>query len=262
MVSSANSLVDCLELLQQPRVHRLQREGGAADPIGQGGAIERDALAGVDLRLAVERRVIGVFGHQHMRDQRLGRNAVLDQPLRRARLHHLAGASCTGIFGAARHDHLELCRDQIEPLRDVLADPVLEAAAARAGLIRYIDDDLFARQMKRQRAAIDLPLARCGRLHGQRVVLLRRGVGRRKHLLHVLQRQRQLIGIKPLGAPPEAMALQRGDDRHPPLALLAVARPLGQQQGAQRIGIGGERIRSRHHGRSEPHHGIRVAAQI
>ena len=28
--------------------HRPQREGGAADPIGQGGAIERDALAGVD----------------------------------------------------------------------------------------------------------------------------------------------------------------------------------------------------------------------
>jgi len=58
------------------------------------------------------------------------------------------------------------------------------------------------------------------------------------------------------------MALQLGDDRHPALALLAMARPLGQQQSAQRIGIGGERIRSRHHVRSESHHGIRVAAQI
>jgi hypothetical protein len=34
------------------------------------------------------------------------------------------------------HDHLEVRRDDIEPFRDVLADPVLEAAAARAGLVR------------------------------------------------------------------------------------------------------------------------------
>jgi len=130
-------------------VHRPQREGGAADPIGQGGAIERDARPSVDLRLAIEWRVIGIFADQHMRDQCLGRNAVLDQPLRRRRLHHLAGASCAGIFGAARHDHLELCRDHIEPLCDVLADAVLETAATRAGLVRHIDDDLFARQMQR-----------------------------------------------------------------------------------------------------------------
>ena len=51
-----------LEPLQEPRVHRPQREGGAADPVGQGGAIERDALAGVDLRLAIEWRVVGIFG--------------------------------------------------------------------------------------------------------------------------------------------------------------------------------------------------------
>jgi hypothetical protein len=66
------------------------------------------------------------------------------------RLHHFAGARLAGILEAAGHDHLELHRDDIEPFRDVLADPVLEAAAARAGLVRYIDDDLFARQMRPQ----------------------------------------------------------------------------------------------------------------
>src|SRR4051812_49883913 len=46
-----------------------------------------------------------------------------------------------------------------------------------------VDHDLLARQMQRQRAAIDLSLGHCGRLHRPRVVLLRRGVGRREHLL-------------------------------------------------------------------------------
>ena len=81
-----------LQLFQQPCMHRPQRESGAADPIGQGGTIERDTLARIDLRLPLERRVVGIFGDQHMRDQCLGGYAVLDQPLRRRRLHHFAGA--------------------------------------------------------------------------------------------------------------------------------------------------------------------------
>ncbi len=250
-----------LQLLQQPRMHRLERKGGAADPIGQGGTIKRDALAGVDLCLAIERRVIGIFGDQHMRDQCLGRYAAFDQPLRRRGLHYLAGAGCAGVFGAARHDHLELRRDHVEPLRDVFADAVLEAAAARAGLVRYIDHDLFARQVRRQCAAIDLSFVLGGQLHWRLVVLLRRGLRRRDHLLQVLQRKRQLIGIEPLGATAEAMPLQLGDDCHQPRnlslraisfaasgsKLLDMARPLGQQQSPQRIHIGGERIRSGHH---------------
>ena len=51
------------------------------------------------------------------------------------------------IFAAAGHDHLELRRHNIEQFRDVLADLVLEAAATRAGLVRYIADGLFARQI-------------------------------------------------------------------------------------------------------------------
>src|SRR5262249_23305039 len=95
----------------------------------------------------------------------------------------------------------------IEPFRDVLADPVLEAAAARAGLVHYIDDDLFARQMRRQRAAIDLPPARRDLL-ASRAVVLRRGVCRRERLLHILQRQRELLGIEPLGTAAKAVPLQ------------------------------------------------------
>ena len=157
-------------------------------------------------------------------------------------LHHFAGAGLAGIFGAARHDHIELRRDDVEPFRDVLADPVLKAAAARAGLVGHIDDDLFTRQMQRQRPAIDLPPARRGLLLSGGVVL-RRGLCRRERLLY-FQRKRQLIGVEPLRAAAEAMSLQLLDDRHQPpdlilrvrsfaacrSELLGMPRTLGQEQ--------------------------------
>ncbi len=89
------------------------------------------------------------------------------------RLHHFAGAGLAGISGTARHDHLQLRRDNVEPFGDILADPVLEAAAARAGLVGHVDNDLFARQMRRQCAAIDLPFARRDRLCGRLLIRLR-----------------------------------------------------------------------------------------
>ena len=42
-------------------MNRLQHKGGAADPVGQRGTIEIDALPGVNLRLPVQRKMIGVF---------------------------------------------------------------------------------------------------------------------------------------------------------------------------------------------------------
>ena len=40
--------------------------------------------------------------------------------------HHFAGAGAAGIFGAARHDHLQLRRDHVGPFGDILADAMLE----------------------------------------------------------------------------------------------------------------------------------------
>ena len=69
----------------------------------QSASVERssvDALAGVDLGLAVERQVVGVLGDQHVRDQRLGRQAALDQPRRRRRLDDRLGAGAAGVLRA------------------------------------------------------------------------------------------------------------------------------------------------------------------
>ena len=65
------------ELLPPPRAQRravqldqrLQQLAALADPVGERGAIQIDAFAGVDLALPVQRQVIGILGHQHMREQ-------------------------------------------------------------------------------------------------------------------------------------------------------------------------------------------------
>jgi hypothetical protein len=126
-------------------VHRDQFEGGAADPVGQGRAIELDALAGIDLRLAVKRQMVGVLGDDHLRHQRLGRQAALDQPLRRRHLGDLALAGAAGILEPPRDDHLELRRHHVQPLRGVLADADLQPAAAGAALVGDVEHHLFAR---------------------------------------------------------------------------------------------------------------------
>ena len=101
-----------------------QQEGGTADPISQGRAIQIDALAGVNLRLAIQRKVIGVLRHQHLGDRRLGRQPAFDQTRRCRRLHHHILASPAGVFGPAYDQHAELCRHDVEPLGDILADPM------------------------------------------------------------------------------------------------------------------------------------------
>jgi hypothetical protein len=67
----------------------------------------------------------------------------------------IAAGACTtspaeawqAYLGRPRYDYL-VRRDDVEPFRGVLADPVLEAAAARASLVGHIDDDIFARRMQ------------------------------------------------------------------------------------------------------------------
>jgi hypothetical protein len=71
---------------EQPLVNLLQQESGFAYPVGEGRTIENDALPGIDLGLAVERQITGVFGDRHLSDRRLGRYGALDQP-RRWRYH-------------------------------------------------------------------------------------------------------------------------------------------------------------------------------
>ena len=73
--------------------------------------------------------MIGIFRHDDIGDQPLGRQAALDQPCRRRRLHHRCLADTAGVFRPTGDDHLVLRWDDVEPLRAIFADHVHRAAA-------------------------------------------------------------------------------------------------------------------------------------
>jgi hypothetical protein len=117
-------LAGSLQRLQQPRVDRPEQEGRAAHPVSERRTIESDPLAGVDLRLAVERQMVCVLADDHVGDGSFGGDAALNQPRGRRRLDHHVLAGAAGVLGPAHHQHAELGRHDVQPLGAVLADQV------------------------------------------------------------------------------------------------------------------------------------------
>ena len=193
--------------LAQPEHRRPELRRRIADPERQDRALDVDALRPQHLGLPIERQMPGVFGDQHVGDHRLGRQPALDQPLRRRRLHHRLRAGPAGIFGTMRHDHPELRRNDVEPLRCLLADHMHgRAAAGTVGVFRR-DRHIDTRQMRRASAP---RLAR--RLSARAVPppgpSCLGGLVAGNGLLDILERQKQLIGIELLRAAAELRALQ------------------------------------------------------
>ncbi|MBP1807797.1 hypothetical protein J2Z33_003678 [Rubellimicrobium aerolatum] len=56
----------------------LEERGGLAHPVGQGGAVEVEAVALEDLALPMERQMIGMLAHQHMGEQARAGAPALD----------------------------------------------------------------------------------------------------------------------------------------------------------------------------------------
>ncbi len=65
---------------------RREQAGAAGYPVGQRGALQRHALARIHLALPIQRKVIGIFAHQHMGEQAGTGQATLDGPAGRAGL--------------------------------------------------------------------------------------------------------------------------------------------------------------------------------
>lgn len=78
---------------------RAQFECCPTDPVSKCGTVKIDALAAHDLGPPVERQMIGVFGHQHMRDSRFRRQSGLDQPHGRWSLGNSVGAGTHAYLG-------------------------------------------------------------------------------------------------------------------------------------------------------------------
>jgi hypothetical protein len=219
----------------QQAPQRLQPPARPPDPVAKRGAVELDPLPGEDLGLAVQRQMIGVLAHQHLRQQRLGRHPAGDRPLRGGSLHDCLLTGPAAVARATDHLHPQLGGDDVEHLARVLADQVQALAAAGAALVLDVDQDLDPRQVRRQGAQVASPNP--GRPRGAipRGHLLLRRLGCRDSLLEVLQAELQLVGVEPLRAPAELPALQL-PDQEPQLLDLGLCRvtlgkdgiPLGQ----------------------------------
>ena len=141
---------------QHQLVQRRQPPAGAARPGAQGGTIQRHTLAGKDLRLTIQRQMVGVFVDQHMRQQRLGGHAAVNRTFRSGRLHDRLLAGSATIPRPADHADPQLGRHIVEHLRPIFADDMQHASATGAGLVVDLDHHLDPRQMRRQCSTVAL----------------------------------------------------------------------------------------------------------
>ena len=100
---------EALRMPGQTVDHRPQMERGLADRAGQRLAVQIETGVGIDLRLPVQRTMIGILRDQDVGDRALGRLRALDQAGRRRRLDNalLAGPTVldsTGLLSPTPSD--------------------------------------------------------------------------------------------------------------------------------------------------------------
>lgn len=200
-----------------------QLERCPADPIGKSRAVEIDALAAHDLGLSIKRKVIGIFGDQHMGDGCFRRQACLDKPCWSRGLDDAISAGTAPIFGAAGDNDAELRWNHVQPLGDILANAVETSAADTNQALRL--DYLFnTRQMRWKGAAVER--AWLGNPVSGRNVGLILGMDGSHGRLQVFQGQVELVWIDLLGFAPEGGLFECGDQLLKPFDPLVLASDL------------------------------------
>jgi hypothetical protein len=197
-------------LLKQFRPHgidqRLQLHAAAAHPLRQRRPRDRQPGTSKDPFLAIQRQVVGVLGHQHLREQAGRGESFIDHVRRHCDLHQLL-ALRAGPFAAHMPLHRKDAGLVIELLGDIFPDALHLAAAAAGGVLRLVVD-LASRQLRRQRLAL-------------RLVLLARGLVLRHQALDLLGdrlqigverflQQAPLLGVEALGLRGELQPLEHG----------------------------------------------------
>ena len=190
------------EAFGQPVDHRPEVERGLADPPRQRRAVKIEPGAGVDLRLAMQRTVVGVLRDEHMGDRALARKRALDEVRRRRGLGDALLAAPAGVLRPHGDDDPKLRRHDVEPLGAVLADAHHLAAAARAVRAVGLDHLLDAGQVLGKMAEVALGRGAFGtrRPLGAR---RRRFFGLGQRPFELLQGEPELVGMKLLGLLPE-----------------------------------------------------------
>ncbi len=194
-------------MVRQPHAQRLQPPCGAADPVRQGRTAEVDSLAGEDLRLAVQRKVVAVLADQHVSQQPRACEPLCYRPLGRRCLMDRAAGAAAVLRAVDAHD-AKLRWHPVEHLARRLADRVKAAATVGALIAVYVENDVRARQMVGKRRA---SWRGCGT-----------GIVRRRHRLtgfqmgdngvELFEPEGELIGVKALGPPSELPSLKLLND--------------------------------------------------
>src|ERR1700722_7554343 len=182
--------------LEKTICERLEVEADMAHPASHEIASEFDLVACKDRLLPIQRQAVGVFGDGDAGQKPLRRDAALDQAGGRRRLDDALATGLAGIPRAARHDHLELRRDDVEAFADVLANLHPSAGAARTGPLLGLNDLFDPLEMRRQRS----PPA--GLASWRRPHLLRFGLNCAETGLHFLEGKGVLALVELLGAAP------------------------------------------------------------
>ena len=193
-----------LQLRLQALEHGPQMERRLADPTGQCRAVQVDPRTGVDLRLAVEGKMVGKLRYQHVGEQAFGGQGSLDEVRRCRRLGDAFLALAAGVLRAHRDDDLELRRNDVKPLGAILADLRHLATTARTQRALGLDHIKDPRQVSRQMTDVALR----GRALGTRRRRRRRarrsvGLGLGERAFEFLEGEQELVGVELLGLVPE-----------------------------------------------------------
>jgi len=130
------------------RIHqRPQLCPALADPGRQRRPRDRQTGPSEDLLLPIQRQVIGVLGHQHLRQQPRRGDALVDHRGRHRRLDERA-AVAAGPFATDVTLDGEDARRVVELLGDVFTDALERRTAAAVGDVGFVAD-LAPRQMGR-----------------------------------------------------------------------------------------------------------------
>ena len=216
---------------------RRELESHAAHPLRHQRAVQLHLVARVDGFLPIERQTVGIFRDGDVGKKRLGRNAGLDQMIRRRRLKDAVTAAI-GVFRPARHDYPELGRRHVEAFADILADlDLLQPFAAGRNL--RLDYHLHPLEM----GGKALARARRPRALGLALALVQFRLDLFKPCLDLVKDEGLLLLIQPvdlqlLGAPSVACPLQHLDDRRQPRNALVGTRIARLEFGKLRI-VGG-----------------------
>lgn len=176
-----------------------------------------------------------------------GRQPARHDVLGRMRLHYGLRAAATGVSRAPRHQNLELRRDHVEALGDILSDPGHLATAAGAKGAGRLDHAFDPRQVRWQIPAVARRLARfiSARPGKCCLGLLLCGLQHALGQFGVLERQIELVGRQLLGTLAEAFALRGAQYALQPAVRLLYLRERGldlRQAGLQMSVLAAESV--------------------